>query len=199
MSEIESESESFALLRKVRHTVAALRGVRGLASLPERATEQNSHGSTHRWLVGRMCVGWTLWTLRTLWSVWTLWLVWTSCTVWLYGVYGRRRGAQLTNFLFASTCILVFEHRAHVFPCKSRFRVFFPPRSFRRPRAFSPFPLKRVRGKKKKERKRERKRKRKIRIIRSLANRIFQLWRTSPGVWFFKSTASVGAPALTSV
>ena len=96
------------------------------------------------------CVGWTLWTLRTLWSVWTLWMVWTFCTVWLYGVYGRRRGAQLTNFLFASTCILVFEHRAHVFPCKSRFRVFFPPRSFRRPRAFSPFPLKRVRGKKKK-------------------------------------------------
>ena len=67
----------------------------------------------------------------------------------VYGVYGRRRGVQLTNFLFASTCILVFEHRAHVFPCKSRFRVFFPPRSFRRPRAFSPFLLNRVRGGKK--------------------------------------------------
>ena len=75
---------------------------------------------------------------------------------------------QLTSFLFARTCILVFEHRAHVFPCKSRFRVFFPPRSFRRPRAFSPFPLKKKKKKKKK--------KRKIRFIRSLANRIFQPW-----------------------
>ena len=58
----------------------------------------------------------------------------------LYGVYvvnGRRRGTQLTNFLIARTCILVYEHRAHVFTCKSRFRVFFlRPRSFRRPRSF---------------------------------------------------------------
>ena len=65
----------------------------------------------------------------------------------VYGDYGNRRGGQLTNFLFARTCILVFEHRAHVFPCKSRLRVFFLPRSFRRPRAFFPFPRKRVRGK----------------------------------------------------
>ena len=49
-----SESESLALSRKERHTVAALRGVRGLASLPERATELYSHGSSHRWLVGRI-------------------------------------------------------------------------------------------------------------------------------------------------
>ena len=35
------------------YPVAALRGVRGLASLPERATELYSHGSTHRWLAGR--------------------------------------------------------------------------------------------------------------------------------------------------
>ena len=48
-----SESESLALSRKERHTVAALRGVRGSASLPERATELYSHGSTHRWLAGR--------------------------------------------------------------------------------------------------------------------------------------------------
>ena len=59
-----------------------------------------------------------------------------------YGVCGRRRGAQITLFLIERTCILVCEHRAHVFTCKSRFRVFFLPRSFRRPRAFSPFPLK---------------------------------------------------------
>ena len=49
-----SVSESLALSRKERHTVAALRGVRGSASLPERATELYSHGSTHRWLVGRI-------------------------------------------------------------------------------------------------------------------------------------------------
>ena len=85
----ESESASFALSRKVRHTVAALRGVRGLASLPERATEQNSHGSTHRWLVGRIlcwldfmdikdimvCLdvmdGMDLLYCMALWSLWT--------------------------------------------------------------------------------------------------------------------------------
>ena len=59
----------------------------------------------------------------------------------LYGIhgvyYGRRRGAQLTNFLIARACILVYEHRTHVFTCKSRFRVFFlRPKSFRRPRSF---------------------------------------------------------------
>ena len=32
-----------------------------------------------------------------------------------YGVYGRRRGAQITIFLIERTCILVCEHRAHVF------------------------------------------------------------------------------------
>ena len=84
-----SESESLALSRKERHTVAALRGVRGLASLPERATEQNSHGSTHRWLVGRIlcwldfmdikdimvCLdvmaGMDLLYCMALWSLWT--------------------------------------------------------------------------------------------------------------------------------
>ena len=73
----------------MRHTVAALRGVRGLASLPERATEQNSHGSTHRWLVGRIlcwldfmdikdimvCLdvmdGMDLLYCMALWSLWT--------------------------------------------------------------------------------------------------------------------------------
>ena len=84
-----SVSESLALSRKERHTVAALRGVRGSASLPERATEQNSHGSTHRWLVGRIvcwldfmdikdimvCLdvmaGMDLLYCMALWSLWT--------------------------------------------------------------------------------------------------------------------------------
>ena len=46
------------MISKIRvqgaYPVAALRGVRGSASLPERATEQHSYGSTHRWLVGRI-------------------------------------------------------------------------------------------------------------------------------------------------
>ena len=36
------------------YPVAALRGVRGSASLPERATELYFHGYTQRWLVGRI-------------------------------------------------------------------------------------------------------------------------------------------------
>ena len=98
-------------------------------------------------------VGWTLWTLWTYGRYGRYGLYGPIGLYAVYGAYGHRRGVQLTNFLFARTCILVFEHRAHVFPCKSRFRVFFLPRSFRRPRAFSPFPLKRVRGEKKRRKK----------------------------------------------
>jgi hypothetical protein len=51
------------------------------------------------------------------------------------GVYGRRDCANITLFLIERTCLC--EHRAHVFTCKSTFRVFFlRPRSFRRPRSF---------------------------------------------------------------
>ena len=75
-----------------------------------------------------------------------------------YGVYGRRRGAQITLFLIERTCILVCEHRAHVFTCKSRFRVFFlRPWSFRRPRSFLRSLSIACAGKKKKKKKRRRK------------------------------------------
>merc|ERR1711965_1129138 len=110
----------------------------------------------------------SLWTLRTLWSVWTLWLIWTYCSVWLYGVYGRRRGEQLTNFLFASTCILVFEHRALVVPCMSRSPVFFSSEVFSTASGFFFVPSQtRAREKKKrKKRKREKEKKRgEIRFI----------------------------------
>ena len=107
-------------------------------------------------MVGWPHVGWyDFWTLWTLWPYRRYGWYGRIGLYGAYGVYGRRRGAQLTNLLIASICILVYEHRAHVFTCKSRFRVFFLPRSFRRPRAFSPFPLKRVRGKKKKEKRKK--------------------------------------------
>merc|ERR1711907_919999 len=75
-----------------------------------------------------------------------------------YGVYGRRRGAQITIFLIERTCILVCEHRAHVFTSKSRFRVFFlRPWSFRRPRSFLRSLTIACAGKKKRKRNKARK------------------------------------------
>ena len=136
-----------------------------------------SYGSTHRWLVGRID-GWLDFMDAMDFGLYGRYGLYGPIGLYgVYGDYGNRRGGQLTNFLFARTCILVFEHRAHVFPCKSHFRVFFLPRSFRRPRAFFSVPSQtraREKKKKRKRRKKEREKEKKIRFIRSLANRIFQ-------------------------
>ena len=76
----------------------------------------------------------------------------------VYGAYGRRRGAQLTNFLFASTCILVFEHRALVFPCMSRSPVFFSSEVFSTASGFFFVPSQ-TRARKKNEKKEKEKKK----------------------------------------
>ena len=142
--------------------------VRGSASLPERATEHYPYGFPHRWSVGRIYGWFTHSVLVGLYGRYGHYGL-SGRYGWygpiglygVYGVYGRWRGAHLTNLLFARTCILVFEHRALVYPCQSRFGC-FRPRSFRRPRAFSPLPLKRVRGGKKRKRGKKKKKRKKF-------------------------------------
>jgi hypothetical protein len=119
------------------YPVAALRGVRGSASLPERATEQISHGFPHRWLVGLYglptdlridgwldaeMVGWTLWTLWTYGRYGRYGLYGPIGLYGVYGVYGRRDGAQLTNFLIAERMCL---HVSRVFGCSFSVRGLF--------------------------------------------------------------------------